>query len=169
MSIDIDELLRIPPHHPLELKRVQLNAVVAATLTDMRALVTATDATIQSAAKFPAVIGDRLLLTQLLTNLVSNALIYSHPRRRPKVRIDCTASREGVQLHVHDNGMGIAANDLEDIFMPRKRRDARGRSSHMAVGLAIAKRAAELMGGSIAVQSIAGRGSTFSVKLSRPR
>lgn len=170
MANDIDKLLRIARDgRPLRLRPVRLTTVFANVLRDLRALIVVTNAKIEMSPEYPVVAAERLLLEQLFMNLLSNALLYTHPDRPSVVRIkakvkDCIAT-----VAVKDNGLGIDPERLEQIFKPHPRRGARMGTATTAVGLAIAKRAAELHGGSIAVQSVPGVGSTFCVRLNVPR
>ncbi|MFN2400592.1 MAG: sensor histidine kinase [Gemmatimonadaceae bacterium] len=113
------------------------------------------------------VMGDYTRLRQLFLNLVSNALKYT--RRDGSVEIALTTTDTSATFSVRDTGIGISATDLPHIFERFYRADrARSRSSDGAgvgLGLAISQWVAEAHGGSIAVRSRLGRGSTFAVTL----
>ena len=168
MDLDIDKLLRLPPDgSPPVLTRVRIRPLISAACRQMRALITATDARIDCAGDLHVAIGNRLLLGQVFSNLISNALIHAHPERVPVVAISATVARDLVEVAVADNGAGITPENLEHIFTPRWR--VRGTAQRLCAGLAIARRALERQGGSIGVSSIPGSGSTFVVRLARPR
>jgi len=100
-------------------------------------------------------------LDRILVNLVGNALKYSSEV------VTLTAEREGaaaVQLVVTDGGSGIPAEDLERIFQ-RYYRGQRHEGEGLGLGLYIVKRLVEAHGGSIAVESVLGEGSRFTVRL----
>jgi signal transduction histidine kinase len=167
MDPDIDKLLRLPPDgSPPVLTRVRLKTVISVVCGQMRALLTATDGRIECSDNLHVALGNRLLLGQVFSNVVSNALIHTYPGRAPVVRIGATATREIVEVSVADNGAGIAPENLEHIFRPRWR--VRGASERLCAGLAIVKRAVELQGGSVGIASIPGSGTTFVVRLARP-
>jgi len=109
--------------------------------------------------------GDADLLKQLLLNLVDNAIAYTPPGGR--VEIALAAADGAARLSISDTGPGIAPEDLERIFARFARLDhARTRQSGGAgLGLAIARWIAEAHGGRIAVESVVGQGSTFTVLL----
>ena len=122
------------------------------------------------------VLGDRLRLRQLFLNLVTNAIKYT-PRGG---RVEVTLDRRGdaAAFSVRDTGIGISAADLPYIFERFWRADrARSRRVPTAdgrwvderggfgLGLAISQYIAQAHGGSLAVQSRLGRGSTFTVTL----
>ena len=114
---------------------------------------------------------DASRIRQLLLNLVTNAIKYTPPGGR--VRLTLEDRGWEVALGVADTGVGVAAGDLPHIFDRFWRADvARSRTGDRAgagLGLAITKWIAEAHGGSIAVQSRPGRGTTFTVTLPRGR
>ena len=108
---------------------------------------------------------DRLLLRQAVMNILHNAIRYSPDGRRITLRA-ATAGPQAI-VEVTDEGPGIPAEHREKIFERFYRVDlARSRDDGGAgLGLAIARRAVELQGGRIEVESVVGRGSTFRVML----
>jgi len=114
-----------------------------------------------------AALGDADLLKQLFLNLVDNAVAYTPPGGRVELSLDVDGAQ--ARLSVRDTGPGIAAADLERIFERFYRLDeARTRRSGGArLGLAIARWIAEAHGGHIAVESVVGRGSVFTLVLPR--
>ncbi|MBU4459950.1 MAG: HAMP domain-containing histidine kinase, partial [Verrucomicrobia bacterium] len=104
-------------------------------------------------------------LAQVAANLVANAIHYNRPGGEVSVR---TAVEDGAAvLAVRDTGTGIAAADLPHIFERFYRADAsRARAEgRSGLGLAIAKAIVESHGGTIAVESREGEGSTFTVRI----
>ena len=107
---------------------------------------------------------DRTRLRQVLLNLLSNAVKYN--RAGGTVQLACAATAGGVEFVVADSGVGIAAGDLPRLFEPFDRLAQSGSAIEGAgIGLAITHHLVELMGGTIAVDSTVGRGSTFRVTL----
>lgn len=110
------------------------------------------------------VLGDAGHTRQILLNLVVNAARYT---TAGSIRISAAQENGSVRLSVADTGCGIADKDLPRIF-ERFGRAESSRSREFGgagLGLAIAKMLAELQGGSLAVQSAPGQGSTFSLIL----
>jgi heavy metal sensor kinase len=109
--------------------------------------------------------GDQTRLTQLLINLVDNALRYTPSGGRVSVVV--TEQDGWVNLRVADTGVGIAAEHVPHLFERFYRADpARARSDGGAgLGLAIAQWITHAHGGQISVDSELGRGTTFSVRL----
>ncbi|HEX8964024.1 MAG TPA: response regulator [Rhodocyclaceae bacterium] len=103
---------------------------------------------------------DRTRFKQILLNLVANGVKYN--RAGGKVRIE--AAKEGArwQVAVVDTGRGIKAEQMEDLFKPFSRLGATENGVEgTGIGLALAKRLTEAMGGEIGVASRAGEGSRF--------
>jgi signal transduction histidine kinase len=108
---------------------------------------------------------DPMLLEQILTNLVDNALKYRCREGVPSIRVSCTEAGGQVVLRVADNGIGIKAGDQERIFEAFRRLHTQDEYDGTGIGLAIVAKSARVMGGIIEVESEPGRGSTFSVRL----
>jgi signal transduction histidine kinase len=101
-----------------------------------------------------------VLLTSMLRNLVRNAIDYTPCGGRVFV----AARRHGPELRieVRDTGTGIRSNALATIFEAFQRAD-NTRADGLGLGLFIVKRAADLLGHNVEVQSIEGRGSRFTI------
>jgi two-component system, chemotaxis family, CheB/CheR fusion protein len=111
------------------------------------------------------VVTDRGMLTQIMVNLVGNALKFSES----SAHIRLSADDDWVQISVEDTGPGIPADRQEEIFEPFTQLDASETREQggTGLGLTIARRHARLLGGDIQVQSVVGEGSTFSLRLPR--
>ncbi len=111
----------------------------------------------------PILLGDSVRITQVLTNLASNAIKFTasgHVRIRVEKLADMSSQ---VLFAVEDTGIGINPDDLERLFSAFTQADASTtrRFGGTGLGLAISKQLVELMGGKIAVKSLPGEGSTF--------
>jgi len=108
---------------------------------------------------------DRSRVEQILSNLVENALKFSPAHTQVTVRVRSEAADS--VLEVVDEGSGLSPEMLEaafDLFVQGQQGPAR-ESGGLGIGLALARRLAELQGGSISVTSEKGRGATFTVRL----
>ncbi|MFO0647561.1 MAG: ATP-binding protein [Polyangiales bacterium] len=115
-----------------------------------------------------AVRSDPGRIRQVLLNLVSNAVKFT---RDGAVEVRVGARREGGRLWlvaaVSDTGIGIARESLAQLFQPFTQADASTtrRFGGTGLGLAISRRVASLLGGEVSVESEAGRGSTFTLRV----
>ncbi len=113
----------------------------------------------------PQVAVDPDRMAQVLSNLINNARRYTP--QGGCVRLEAAGADTAVALKVIDNGAGIAAKDLPYVFDRFYRADEsrHGGGGESGLGLAIAKSIVEAHGGTIAVESTPGQGSTFTITL----
>jgi two-component system phosphate regulon sensor histidine kinase PhoR len=118
-------------------------------------------------SRLPVVYGDPDMLTQVLINLVDNAIKYTSAGGRVTVRT--RVEEENIRVAVEDTGIGIPPESLPRIFERFYRVDkARGRElGGIGMGLAIVKHIVLAHGGQTYVESVVGKGSTFSFALPR--
>jgi two-component system, OmpR family, phosphate regulon sensor histidine kinase PhoR len=107
--------------------------------------------------------GDRIHLTNLLYNLIDNAVKYT--RQEPLIRIATRSNDTGITLSVSDNGIGIAPSEQRKIF-DRLYRVPTGNihnTKGFGLGLSYVRTVVERHRGSIRVESTPGQGSTFHI------
>jgi signal transduction histidine kinase/CheY-like chemotaxis protein len=109
------------------------------------------------------VLADRQRLAQVLINLLSNAVKYTP--EGGEVVVAATLAGPRVRLAVRDTGQGIAAEDLERLFVPFERLEPSAGVEGTGLGLALSHRLVLAMAGRLEVDSAPGRGSTFTVVL----
>ncbi|MGO9341061.1 MAG: ATP-binding protein [Acidimicrobiales bacterium] len=150
----------------LSLEPVSLDEVVREVAVLMQPQAEQFDVAVDVASiRTPYVNADRQRLRQAITNLVSNAIKYN--RRGGLVRIDGDATSAGrVRLTVTDTGPGIPYDRQGAVFAPFERLGAEQTTVEgTGVGLTLAKRVIEAMGGAIGFDSKVGLGSTFWIEL----
>lgn len=118
------------------------------------------------------IVGDRLRIQQILTNLASNAVKFTH---EGQVTLLVTAQHSQLNLSnqvslfvtVQDTGIGMGPDVLSKLFTPWTQADSSNRRIYggSGLGLAISKALADMMGGRIQVDSKVGLGTTFSLEL----
>lgn len=119
-----------------------------------------------------AVMIDRSRLRQILVNLIGNALKYTERGKvttRLKWEIDPEKRDRGtLQVEVSDTGVGVPPDRLGEIFEPFVQLDATrpAEKQGTGLGLSIVKRLVQRMGGTIALESVVGEGSTFRLRFS---
>ena len=108
---------------------------------------------------------DRTRLKQVLINLLSNAIKYN--RKQGKVELDVLPVNDAeLRITISDTGNGVAAERLDELFLPFNRLDAEGGEIEgTGIGLAITRQLVEMMAGRIGVDSELGVGSRFWVEL----
>ncbi|MGK5073219.1 response regulator [Janthinobacterium sp. ZB1P44] len=107
--------------------------------------------------------GDPVRLRQILTNLLNNATKFTE---RGEIAVDVSCPAAGrIRLEVRDTGIGMAPEAAAAVFQPFRQADSTTSRKYggTGLGLAIIKQLAEMMGGSIVLQSVAGQGSSFAV------
>ena len=112
----------------------------------------------------PTVLGDRMQLTQLFQNLVSNAVKFN-TSDRPRVAV--TAQRAGSlwEFAVADNGIGIDPAHFDRIFQVFQRLHTRDAYEGTGIGLSVCRKIVERHGGTIRPESAKGQGTTFRFTL----
>ena len=107
--------------------------------------------------------GDPVRLRQILTNLLNNATKFTE-RGEISVDVSCPAAGR-IRLEVSDTGIGMAPEAAAAVFQPFRQADSTTSRKYggTGLGLAIIKQLAEMMGGNIVLQSVAGQGSSFAV------
>ncbi len=167
---DILDLSRLEAQRlSLDPTSVHLPRLVQATLSDLRSLADGKTLTLESRLNLsdPVVTGDEHRLRQVITNLVSNAIKFTDHGQ-----VSITLSEAGsdqITLTVADTGIGIAAEQLPHIFEAFRQVDQsiRRQRPGTGLGLAIVQSLVTIMGGTVAVESQAGQGTTFTVTLPR--
>ncbi|HEU4622204.1 MAG TPA: CHASE3 domain-containing protein [Burkholderiaceae bacterium] len=149
----------------LTLDRVDVNTVVRQVLQELAADIERTGAIIEVANPLPPVLAHRATLTQVLMNLLSNALKFVQPGAQPRITLAARVHDHHVSLSVTDNGIGIAPANQKRIFAVFERLHGPERYPGTGIGLSIVRKGVERMGGAVHLESTPGLGSRFIVEL----
>jgi signal transduction histidine kinase len=151
---------------PLELSKVSLPELAGDAVRSAAPVAAKSGVTLHlDAGSGPAVPGDPRRLSQILDNLIGNAVKFSHVGGL--VRVQLRYQRGSWRIDVSDTGIGIPPDEAARLFGPF----VRGSNARIAglpgtgLGLAIVKSLVEMHGGHVRVESVLGQGTTFSVFL----
>jgi signal transduction histidine kinase/ActR/RegA family two-component response regulator len=113
--------------------------------------------------------GDRQRFSQVLVNLMSNAVKYN--RHGGTITITCQErGTSSVSVVVADTGQGLSPDDIDRVFVPFERLGAEQTATEgTGIGLPLAKALTEAMGGQLSASSVLGEGSAFTLTLPRAR
>jgi light-regulated signal transduction histidine kinase (bacteriophytochrome) len=140
---------------------VDVRQVLERVLHDLQLEIADTDAKIHLPNVLPTVMYPAVRLTQIFSNLLSNALKFTTPGTTPEVTIGCEEQERHYRFTVGDNGIGIAPEHFGRIFEIFKRLHTREEFPGTGAGLTIVKKIVESHGGQVGVESTPGVGSTF--------
>jgi signal transduction histidine kinase len=139
---------------------VDMNQAVDNAIADLKKTIQERRAQV-TRGELPTVVGNSPLLTQLLQNLIANAIKFCKAAS-PRVHIAARPHHDKIWLFsVKDNGIGIDAKDLPRLFHPFTRLRRAGEFEGTGLGLATCKKIVERHGGAIRCESAPGEGATF--------
>jgi PAS domain S-box-containing protein len=162
MRILIDDLLEYSRASRLQPDRsmVDMQDLFAEIIKDNDHLVKEKGAEI-SFGSLPVISADRTRMRQLLQNLLSNAIKYQPADQQPVINLEALQLNEQWQFCMTDNGIGIAPEYFEKIFMIFQRLHNKSEFAGTGIGLALCKKIVEQHGGRIWVESEKDKGSQF--------
>jgi signal transduction histidine kinase len=150
----------------MTLGRVDLDVVVAAAVRQLAPSIQKSKARLTVASGLGVVRADSRVLTEMLVELLTNALKFVGVGVQPHSRISSEALNGRLRLCIHDNGIGVDAKFQRRIFGLFDRVETAGDARSTGVGLALVAKGMERMGGEVGLQSHPGHGSCFWLELS---
>jgi signal transduction histidine kinase len=167
MAALIDDLLKFGQltHQRVEMIVVPLKPVCEELVNEIKDEVARANGSIRLEMGDEAVQANVFLLKQALTNLIANALKFVRKGTPPVIKISARKERGWVELSVEDNGIGIPEEFHNKIFGLFNRLHEYRDYPGTGIGLAIVQKSVERMGGRVSLQSAAGKGTTFSIRL----
>ncbi|MCV7178657.1 sensor histidine kinase [Mycolicibacterium sphagni] len=149
--------------------RVNLDTVLDAAIGNVSTAIEESGAEITRSGPLPQVLGDPTLLTMLWQNLVSNAVKFRRDDQTPRITIACepgSGEAEGQWVFTFsDNGIGIADEFVDKVFVIFQRLHARDAYSGTGIGLALVKKIIEHHGGTISIDTSYNDGTRFQFTL----
>lgn len=151
-------------NQPPELGDVDLNRVLASIRGSLAPYLAERGAELVTPRRAPTIRGNETLMTQVLQNLIINGLQYN---RSPAPRVEIAARRHADHwfIAVQDNGLGIEAEYLAEIFKPLIRLHTAAEYPGTGLGLTLARKAVLSQRGVIWCESTVGQGSVFHIRL----
>jgi signal transduction histidine kinase len=150
----------------IQLAPVNVEAVIADVIQNYPSL-HPDHARISIAGPIPWVIGHEAYITQIVSNYLTNAVKFVQPGIFPVIQVSARDEDGQIRIGFRDNGIGITAQQQKQLFQIFGRVYSEKKFEGTGIGLAIAKKAAERMGGSVGVLSEWGAGSEFFVVLKK--
>ena len=145
---------------PRSFELTDLGAVLERVLLNLRPAIEEAGAVVTRDA-LPVLVADAVQLDQVFQNLIGNAVKFRRPAEPPRVHVAAERQDGEWRFAVRDNGIGIAPEYAERIFILFQRLHTRAEYPGTGIGLAICKKIVELHGGRIWMESEEGRGSSF--------
>jgi PAS domain S-box-containing protein len=154
-------------HAELWVQPVRLRDAVDEALSQLEAEFKAHNALVTIKEPLPEVMGHRATLTQIIVNLLTNAIKFVAPGQQPQVQLWAEEQDEVIRLWVEDNGIGIKPEHHEQIFHVFERLHGIETYPGTGIGLAIVRKGVARLGGRVGLESTPGEGSRFWVELPR--
>jgi len=157
--------LRTSPSHKSPEELVDLNDLLRAVIADLSVKADQRRITIRLSATNVSVVSNRKQLTTLFSNLVANAILYSH--EDSVVEVTAERTQKGVSVKIADHGIGISDKAMPHIFEEYYRAPEAAQFNQLStgLGLAIVKYIAQVSSLRVSVASEQGKGTTFEVML----
>lgn len=149
-----------------QMEQIDMASLVAEVQKRLDAMITASGAEVVVATIWPAAMGKQSWVEEVWANYLSNAIKYGG--RPPRIELGAGFDQSGApRFFVRDNGAGFAEHERAKLFQEFQRLAPQLAEGH-GLGLSIARRLVERLGGKVGAESIPGKGSTFWFTLPAP-
>jgi PAS domain S-box-containing protein len=166
---DILDISRIEAGRmPLQVSRVSAAELIAEVVQELEPVIAQSEVALEvrNRGRIPVIRSDRQKVKQILVNLLSNALKFTH-EGRILVHSEYDSAARAVRMAVSDTGIGIDPAHHDKVFEDFRQVDSSPTRAYSGtgLGLSICRRLATMLGGRITLRSTVGRGSTFTLEL----
>jgi signal transduction histidine kinase len=163
----IDDLLKFSRlgRSAIKIEPVALETVLKTAMGTLAESIKRVKAQVHAPEQMPAINGDVNLVTHVFINLLENALKYHKPDVPPVIDIRVDIEDPYAVISIADNGIGIDPAYYEKIFNIFQRLHSEADYPGTGIGLAAVRKAVQIMGGKIRVESELDKGSVFKIKL----
>ncbi len=146
---------------------INMNQIFANILLQLKEEIQQCQAQIEIIKPLPEVIGHQLILEQIFSNLLTNAIKFVPPDRVPYIKIWAEQDLKTAIFWVADNGIGIERDYHDRIFKVFERLHSPEEFPGTGIGLAIVRRGVDRLGGTVGLESTPDLGTKFWIRLSR--
>jgi PAS domain S-box-containing protein len=151
----------------IPLQIINLSLLISEILRQLQPELQQCQAQVQIEEPLAEVMGNRTILIQILTNLLTNAIKFVSPGVKPQIRVWSEQRDNCIRLWVEDNGIGIAQEYQQQVFQVFNRLHSNEIYPGTGIGLAIVRKGVERLGGNVGVESQLQQGSRFWIELSK--
>jgi len=144
---------------------IDLRKYIEGCLRNLAAEIRTRNAQVSIRGRSRVIQADPTLLKIALTNLLSNAIKFVPDGVKPQITVSASVRHDLCRIEINDNGVGISKEDQQRIFLPFVRLYSEQAFPGIGLGLPSVRKAVELMGGRVGVESSPGQGSRFWIEL----
>jgi PAS domain S-box-containing protein len=162
---ELRKITKVQRNFEDSIEEVDLNEIIEDIKTEIFFTIQKANARIITSFDVPVIKYGKKNIRSILYNLISNAINYRSPKRKPIVKVSTKQNEQGVLLSVEDNGLGLAPDEKDKLFIMFKR--LHDHVEGTGVGLYIVKRIVENNGGKIEVESEKGKSTVFKILIKK--
>ncbi len=158
----IQDLLRLAKvdANPI-IEKIKPNNIVEEIKLNLDVLIKEKNAVIEM-VQIPVILADRAQMIQLFQNLIANGIKYNR-NETPLIKISFLEKKDGIEIQVVDNGIGIPKHLREEAFQIFRRLHKHSDTTGSGIGLSICKKIVESMGGKISIEDALDGGTVFRI------
>jgi signal transduction histidine kinase len=149
----------------ISMSKIDLDKIVDTVLKNLQPELEAKEADIDIQKPLGTVKSNSTLLRQILINLLTNAVKFTKPGKKPQIKVDSKFRGKYIRLSIEDNGIGIKEEYQDKIFNIFERLHSSEDYAGNGIGLALVKKAARKLGGDCGVISDGKTGSTLWIDI----